>query len=467
MKFKKKIALGLAALMMMGALVGCSGTQTAQNGKQADGKVSITIADWPDETDPNGKEINEGYLKQMNEKYPDINIITDTTVYADAQVFQMKAAANQLPTMYNSHFTEIKQTAKSGYAADLTDVMKKNGILDALNPALLDVIKGDDGKIYAYPINAYLQGLTVNKKLFTEAGLVNEDGSIKLPSTYEEMAEYAKIIKDKTGVAGYAISTTENYGGWHFMNIAWSYGVNFMEQMEDGKWKATFNSPECVQALQFIKDLKWKYDVLPQETVINQTDLHKMFASNRVAMIIETPSSDYSQKYGMSIDDIVVAKMPGGPAGRYVQMGGSIKMFDPKATPEQLDASMKWLALTGYSPEFGEEEIENTKKSLQNTVEQKGLVLPQSALPLWTNPERIAKEAEVRADYVNVDPANYADYFDLSGITIRPEEPVDCQQLYAVLDGCIQEVITNKDADCEALIAKACSDFQVNHLDKH
>lgn len=463
MKLRRSVALGLAALMLAGVVTGCGQKQASQD----DGKVTITIADWPDETDPNGQQMYEGYEQQMKEKYPNIEIIRDETVYADAQVFQMKAAANQLPTMYNSHFTEIKQTARNGYAADLTDVMEKNGIIDALNPALLDIIKGDDGKIYAYPISAYLQGLTVNKKLFTEAGLVNEDGSLKLPSTYEEMAEYAKIIKDKTGAAGYAISTTENYGGWHFMNIAWSYGVNFMKQRDDGTWEATFNTPECVEALQFIKDLKWKYDVLPPETTINQTDLHKMFAANRVAMIIETPTSDYSQKYGMPIDDIAVTKMPGGPAGRYVQMGGSIKMFAPDATPEQLDACMKWLELTGYSPKYGEEEIENTKKSLQNTVDQKGLVLPQDALPLWTDPDRMAKEAEVRAEYVNVDPKNYETYFDLEGIEIRPEEPMDCQQLYATLDSCIQEVITNQNADCAALIEKACNDFQVNYLDKH
>ena len=48
---------------------------------------------------------------------------------------------------------------------------------------------------------------------------------------------------------------------------------------------------------------------------------------------------------------------------------------------------------------------------------------------------------------------------------LKPEEPVCAQELYGILDGCIQEVLTNKDADCAALIKKASSDFQMNYLD--
>jgi len=48
---------------------------------------------------------------------------------------------------------------------------------------------------------------------------------------------------------------------------------------------------------------------------------------------------------------------------------------------------------------------------------------------------------------------------------IQAEEPVCCQQLYGILAGCIQEVWTNQDADCAAIMEKANSDFQANYLD--
>ncbi|MDO5585998.1 MAG: hypothetical protein Q4G53_02805 [Clostridia bacterium] len=42
---------------------------------------------------------------------------------------------------------------------------------------------------------------------------------------------------------------------------------------------------------------------------------------------------------------------------------------------------------------------------------------------------------------------------------------MSAQQLYATLDRCLQEVMTNENADCAAILEKANSDFQSNYLD--
>ena len=85
---------------------------------------------------------------------------------------------------------------------------------------------------------------------------------------------------------------------------------------------------------------------------------------------------------------------------------------------------------------------------------------------MWVNPERLKKIYEIRDKYTQVDIKDYASYYDTSDVELHVEEPMLCQQLYSVLDGCIQEVVTNENADCAKLIATACTDFQVNHLDK-
>ena len=72
---------------------------------------------------------------------------------------------------------------------------------------------------------------------------------------------------------------------------------------------------------------------------------------------------------------------------------------------------------------------------------------------------------ELRKKYSNVDENDYKDYFDMSKVTLRAEEPVCCQELYAVLDNIVQEVLVNKDADIDALVKTAASDFQKNSLD--
>lgn len=94
------------------------------------------------------------------------------------------------------------------------------------------------------------------------------------------------------------------------------------------------------------------------------------------------------------------------------------------------------------------------------------MVLDREAFPVWINEERVAKEREIAAKYTNIDPKDFESYYNFEDVILKPEEPVACQQLYSVLDGCIQAVITDEKADCKEVIKNACHDFQVNHLDK-
>lgn len=463
MMFKKTIALGLASVLLAAAAYGC----TEKNAADTEGGVTVSIGNWPGETDVDALEVQNARVAKMKEVYPDITIVPDTYRY-DTQTFTMKASANQLPDAYNTWFTEIKQIIKAGYAADITDNLKKIGILDAMNPTLLELVTDDDGRVYGLPTSAYAQGLAINKAMFKEAGLVNEDGSVKIPDSYQELAEFAQIIHEKTGKAGYAIPTIDNCGGWHFLNIAWSYGVDFMEQNDDGSWTATFNSPEMIEALQYIKDLKWKYNAIPDNTVINADELSKLFSTNQAAMIFISPTNAnaFTRKYNMELEDIMMARMPKGPAGRYTQMGGDLVMFSKNATSEKIDAALKWYEFIGYGAEFTDEMIENSRKSLALDVENNSIVMGSNPFPLWVDEERLAKEKEIAAEYINVDLNDYNSYLEFKDVTLREEEPVACQQLYSVLDKCIQEVITNQNADIAEIVAIACNDFQVNHLDK-
>ena len=62
--------------------------------------------------------------------------------------------------------------------------------------------------------------------------------------------------------------------------------------------------------------------------------------------------------------------------------------------------------------------------------------------------------------------SDYEDYASFKDVTVRPEETACCQQLYAVLDGAIQAVLTDENANIDQLTKTAVNDFQKNHLDK-
>ena len=460
-KFTKVLAAVLAAAMVIPAMSGCGSKEDSAK----EGKTVIRVGYWPGEEDPRYESM-EATRKAFMEKYPDIYVEGDQWGY-NTESFMQKANAGQLPTVFNTWFTEVNKIMDTGYVADLTDAMTEYGYVDAMNPMLLEFVTTDDGRIYGVPWDGYAQGLYINKDLFKKAGLVNEDGSVKIPDTYEQLAEYAATIKEKTGAAGFVIPNAGNCGGWHLMNIAWSNGVEFVEEQADGSWKATFDSPEFKKTLEWLYDMKWNKDALPVDTGVAQGETYKLFAIDQAAMMFGNPPLEQlTQTFEMSADNIVCARMPEGTTDRASQMGGNLYMVSSDATPEQIDAVFKWLEYNGVSPVYTEEQIKVEKEKYKVSYENNGIVLPQDAFDIWVSPERVQKNVEMRKEFVNINPADYETYFGFEGVTIRPEVPVCCQELYAILDRAVQEIETNKDVDIPAMITELQNDWQVNHLDK-
>lgn len=466
---KKLLLMALAVTMMATALVGCGGDKE-QTSTGTEGKVQITIGEWPNENTPETLELWEKHKTEFDEKYPDVEIIRDEWVY-NMETFLPKAVSDTLPTLYPCHLTETKKIINNGYAADVTDVLKGMGWLEYMDEFQLELCE-KDGRYYGVPQGVYYQGLACSVELFKEAGLVDENGVPKFPQTWDEVAEYASIIKQKTGKAGFVLPTLNNCGGWHFLNIAWSYGVDFMEQGEDGNWYATFDSQECADALQWVKDLKWKWDAIPDNTLINQQEMQKLFGTLQAGMYITSGPDIYLQQtYAMPKENWSYTKIPAGPKGRYAQVGGKTNMFAKSATPEQIEAGINWLSIhQGLQPsltaELQEESLAKQKETWQVNLD-KDYIVSYPGSGLFNVPELEEKKMEMWYEMTNINPDLVITGKDKSDVNILPEEPIECQALYSVLDTIIQEVLINKDADPMALVKQANADFQANYLDEY
>lgn len=460
---KKKILMLLSLVMLLGTAAGC-GSADKKNAESSDGQTVITIANWPSEEDAKSYEIMQEQKEEFEAENPDIRIETSTYAYA-TDTFLPKAMAGQLPTLYQTYYTEIEKIINAGYAADITDMMDELGMKDALSDNVKTVVE-KDGRCYAVPMQLYVQGIICNVELFKEAGLVDADGVPIFPKNYDELITTAQTIKEKTGKAGFAMPTTSNQGGWHFLNIAWSNGVEFMAQ-ENGKWIAKFDTQECYDTLQYIKDLKWKYDVLPTNAFMTMTDLETQLATDQLAMYFRPADSSAPliETYGMSKDNIAQCRVPEGTAGRIAQMGGTVYMIANNATEEQKTACGKWLDFIGTSPRVTEESEAQTEKNMQTNAE-KGYVVGVNEMQIWNTEERNKLVDRMNEKYCNVNKKFFADYEMYDTVTIRPEEPERCQELYSLIDSCIQAVLTDENADPKQLIHQAAQDFQTNYLDK-
>lgn len=427
--------------------------------------VTIKVSNWPKPNEDAKLKEYDGYMKTMSEKYPYITIAKDEWSY-DVNSFLPKAASGELPTVYDTFFTETNKIINANYAADITDLVQKYGFDTALNPELLKLVM-KDGKYYGLPQGGYTIGLMYNMNLFKQAGLLDDAGVPKFPKTYEELAQTAKIIKDKTGKPGFFFSTKSNQGGWNFMNVAWAYGADF-ETQENGKWKAIFNSPEAVAAMQYVKDLKWKYNVLPDNNLLDANDLLAMFGTDQVGMSFGLSSwaNILVQMTKMPKDNLAMSALPIGPTGQPATLlGGAAYMFSASSTPEQLDAAFKWLAIKGFTVDSSPEALQGLDDATKNNKEQNMIVGPHD-MASWVDGPRAKAEQDIIDKYTNVNMALFQDYMNNGTAGMRPEVPINAQELYKTLDVVIQSVLTNKNADPKALLDRAVSEFQRDYLDK-
>ena len=464
-KTKRLLALGLSLVMSCTLLAGCGGEKDAAD-KNEQGQTVIRVGGWPDKE---GKELDtiNARKDRFEQANPDVKVEPDLWKF-DRKTFYAKAAGGQLPTVYNAGVTEIMEIMESEYASDLTEVLKERGYIDNFNPKILDVVT-KNGKIYAFPYACTVMGLMFNAELFEAAGLLAEDGTPQQPETWEDVVEFGKKIKEATGKAGFIMPTAGNSGGWLFTCMAWSFGVDFMEIDENGKWHATFNSPEAAEALQFFKDMKWKHDILPSNTLIDATEWQKIFGTGGAG--ITFGAGDYPartlNKYGLTPDKIGMLAMAKGPKRYVTLLAGDIYCISPEATEDQIDAGIRWLESKfsyNMTDEIKTSTLESTKLAQENNQ-----IIGIKGLSVWADDTETTQYQRQLADEMcNTNPNYvklYNDFVMDCPAEVQAEEPVCCQELYAILDRCLQEVLTDENADPAAVLEKANSDFQVNYLD--
>jgi len=459
----KAVSLVLAVFMSIAVFSGC-GKKASDRDEQ--GRIIAQIGGWPTQEGEKLDNIN-ARKERFEAANPDV-VIEPIPWTFDRKTFYAKAAGGQLPDYYAVQFTEIPEIINSEYSADLTDVLEKRGYDGKFNEAVLKAVSSEDGRVMAFPTSAYVLGLAYNVGLFEKAGLMEADGTPKQPKDWNEVVEFAVKIKEATGKPGIVLPTADRSGGWIFTSIAWSFGVDFMEKGEDGKWKATFNTPEAAAALQWYKDLKWKYDVLPANTLINGEEWYKSFALDEGAMMLT--GGDYSArvlKYAMPIEKVGMMAMPAGPKRHVTLFGGDVRCVSNTATEDQADAIVRWIE-TEHSFDLTDEYKQNTEETVQKKLKD-GQHVGIKGMSIWnTDTESVKWYNEYIDQNTNANPNHvrlYNEFVANCPVEIQPEEPVCCQELYAVLDNCIQEVLTDKNADCAKILEKANNDFQVNYLD--
>lgn len=439
----------------------------------ADLTCTITLGNWPADTAPDSeKALFEGYKETMAKQYPNVTLVPDYFSYTLSNYVPM-AKGGTAPSIFQPPFTDPQLLISQGLVGDVTDALEEFGILEKFSPAYLEMLADEDGRIYGLPRDGYVLGMHINVDLFEQAGLVDEEGLPLYPTTLQELAEYGQIIREKTGKAGLVFPASETYGGWLFTNIAWNFGCvgeKALEyQDETGRWVCNFTSDECLAAMNYIRDLRWTYDILNVDaTTTDWAGSHTLLGTGEAAMNFAANDSvdQPTANKGLALEDFAIVPFPSGPAGRYALSGGTCYMFAPDVTEDQATALMGYLKLLGKLPFLDDDLIASMRADLAAVADRGAPVLP--GISAWSDPELEAAKMEIVNEYSNVDMRLYNDFFNSISegtITLKAEEPVFAQQLYRELTAVIQRVITREDADVLKALQKAQDSFQ-EYLDE-
>lgn len=448
-------AIGLTALTLLLPACGSDGGDDTQDrAADPDAEVTITTMYLPP-TDQ--ASLREAYLERVERfeaKYPNINVEPQETKF-EADVFQALIAGGTVPTVMHVPFTEPQGLIARDQAQDITEEFGQFETFELLNEELVANATDAEGRIYGIPIESYDLGLAYNRDLFEQAGLDPDDP----PSTWNEVRTAAKAITDSTGQAGYAQMTTDNTGGWIYTTLLYAFGGTVEEPDGDG-YRASFNSEEGRQALDYLRTLRWEDNSMGADFLLNFAKIRETFAAGKIGMYIEAPFgiTTLVQNYGFDPAHYGFTSLPQEGAVHGTLTGGAMAMIAPNATPEQRLAGLKWIEM-GYLERYFDRDV--AREVMQARVDDDQTVGVPQLHPV--NAEQTAEFESYYADLVNIPLENFEPYTSAMGtLPLIPEPPERAQEVYSILDSMVQGALTREDADTAQLLSDAES--QVNNL---
>lgn len=473
MKKSKLLSILIATMMIISMLSGCSSESNSDTteGTTAEGtpatteaaeEIVLKLGIWPEDTNPNEVTLHEGYAELFKSTHPNVEFVPANYKYA-TDTFVSLAEAGNLPTIFETWFTEPQKLIKGGFVRDITSILEERGWLDDINPSIRTLLSDKDGKVYGIPRDGYALGLMLNVELFEQAGLVNADGTVQYPKTWDEVAITAQKIKEATGSAGLVILAKDNAGGWHFSNIAWGFGADLTTTDADGKFQANLASPEAIAAMSYVKSLRWEYDVLTADPTNEDWGTGFVnLGTGAAAMYIGANDAvnQPTETNGLPVDKLALVPMPAGQGGQYSLSGGTPYMFAADATDAEVNAALDYLELMGKAPVITDDSLAGMKADAEYRVGAGIPVIPR--FPAWTNQELLDAEKSIIDEYSNINLALFNDYFTMTKTegNLRLEEEGATQDMYAELTKVLQAVLTDKNADVEALMKTANDNLQ-------
>ena len=431
-----------AALVTVVALSGCSA------GGGSTGKTELRVATFPPGADAAAYEAFETQEAQFEKLNPGIDIVGVEYEWK-GPTFAVQLAGGSLPDVFTVPFTDAKTLLENGQLMDVTAEMDELGYTDKFNPIILDAVTGSDGHYYGFPRQAYAMGLHYNRDLFEQAWLDPDNP----PTTWDEVREAAKAISDTTGKAGYMQMTKGNTGGWQLTAGTVAHGGRTQTDNGDGTYTSTIDNEGTKADLQFLHDLRWEDNSMGSNFLLDWGGINQEFAAGNIGMY--TSGSDvYTalvRDFGMDSSQYGLTIVPTEGDDPGTLGGGDIAVMSPAIDDATKAAGVKWIDWYYMQKLLNEDAAKADAKALADSDQAVGTPV----LPVLDQAS-YEQGREWIAEYINVPLDQMSGFFD--GIfeqTPAGEPKSHTQEIYALLDSVVQAVLTDENADIDALLTQA------------
>ncbi|MCP2321717.1 N,N'-diacetylchitobiose transport system substrate-binding protein [Hamadaea flava] len=243
---RRIIAAAVAAATLLAAAA-CGSKEDSGSGKDAKGDLTVWLQVdaqtlWP--------KAVETATAEFNKEYPNVKVTVAYQAWADHLTkFDAAAQGGTSPDVIELGTTEMGLYMGNGAFADLTADKAEFANSGTWVKALQDSATYQD-KLYGVPYYGGLRAVIYRKDILADAGITTP------PTTWAELQTAVQKLSDKHKAdptfSAFFLPGQHQYGAMPFIYDA---GGQVAKQGADGKWDATFSSPESVAGLKTWKAL--------------------------------------------------------------------------------------------------------------------------------------------------------------------------------------------------------------------
>lgn len=373
-------------------------TETKTEGNSSSGGKTV-IEYWHCNAETQGGLVVDELVKQFNESNDHIQVVAkyNPDMYKGLmQNLQAEAAAGNSPALvqigwaFLDYFSNNFSYVSPQEAIDKFDKEDAGFLQDKFLPNVLELAVNSEGSQVGIPYSLSNPVLYINKDILREAGLPEEG-----PATWQEVSEFAKTVKEKTGKYGFYMQEPADF--WAQQGLIESSGAKMLTINAEGKKEAAFATEDGIEAMQLMADM-----------VKDQTALHisweegcQSFIDGNCAMLYTTIARRASVQKGARFDAATVKSPLWNDKERMVPAGGCFLAITAQGDDQvkaawefekflySVESMAAWTEGTGYVPprkdvagaENGLKTFLAENKMMNAAIEQMDGVVPWTAFP--------------------------------------------------------------------------------------